>query len=302
MNGTRIGICLVWVCAVGLAGANGAENKAPVIRHEPVTVALEGQSIAIKASVTDDLGVKAVTLHYSTSKDVAPFKLEMQPVGQETYLCTLPANLLSRAAQVTYYIEAMDDMDLSAETPWYPVSVQVPRAGSGGAAKAPLAPAEEESSWTTPALIAGGILVVGGVAAAVIANNSSGDDGGSGSTTNPPPDPSEDYSGAYVGSVTTSLQFPGQTATTESHGTTIVIASDGSVTSADLYEGQALQGRMSGANVSLEATVSVSNITGRITYSGTVVNGRITGSVGGTATTSAGTNGTYYGTFYAVKQ
>jgi hypothetical protein len=289
MGDRHIIAVLVWAAAgLGVAGPAAAANAPPAIRHQPVLVAVQGQAIAIKATVTDDKKVKSVLLHYSTSKDVAPFGLRMQATGGDVYVCRIPANLLSRAQQVTYYIEATDEADATAESPWYTVSIQAPRAGGG----APAQPEEEGSSWTTPALIVGGVLLAGGGAALILANQSKGHHG----------DSAADYAGTYVGSVSTSLEFAGQSPTHSTHATTLTIQADGTVASGDLHPGQTLQGTLKGADFSLAATVSESNLVGQVSYAGTVSGDRISGSVGGTVSTPSGTNGTYYGSFYAVKQ
>ena len=271
-------------------------NLPPVIKHQPVTVAAKGQAIAVRATVTDDTAVEAVTLYYSTSKDVAPFKLQMQLAGAGVYVATIPANLLGKAALVTYYIEAADQQGATSETPWYNVSIQAPQTVPAEAAKggAGAAPKEEESFWTKPATIAGGVLILGGATAAILASSSRSDEGSSSSA--------DVNAGTYVGSVTTSLEFPGQTPTHSFHGITITIGSDGAVSSETLYEGQHLQGTLQGSDFALTAIISGTNLNSEIQYAGSVANGRISGSVGGTATASTGTNGVYYGTFYAVEQ
>jgi hypothetical protein len=286
-------------CLLGcvLCAQESYGNLPPVIKHQPITVAAKGQGIAVRATVTDDTAVKAVTLYYSTSKDVAPFKLQMQPAGAGVYVATIPANLLGKASLVTYYIEAADDQGATAETRWYDVSIQAPQAVPA-AAKGGAEPArkekEEGSFWTKPATIVGGVLLLGGATAAIIASSSKSDHGSSSST-----DPN---AGTYVGSVTTSLEFAGQTPAYSSHGMTIAIGSDGAVSSDTLYEGQHLQGTLQGSDFTLTAVVSETNLSYDIQYVGSIMNSRITGSVGGTARTGAGTNGVYYGSFYAVKQ
>ncbi|MEI6807700.1 MAG: hypothetical protein WCN95_03180 [bacterium] len=269
-----------------------AKNAAPVIQHTPVTVALQGQSIIIKATVTDDVKVKTVTLFYSTSKDVAPFRLEMQSAGQNMYICTVPDNLLEHATTLTYYIEAVDNADQSTETRWHNVSIQQAKAGSKPDIKAGQ---DDSSFWKTTALIGGGVVLAGGTAA-IIAGNSGG-------TSQPPPISTTNvHAGTYIGSVTTQLEFPGESPATLAHGTTIVIDINGTVRSTDLYSTESLFSTLSGADFTLTANVSTTNLTGQINYYGTVNNGRITGSVGGQVLSTSGTNGTYYGNFYAVKQ
>lgn len=290
----RLSVLCPAICAAVLLSTGqqaSARNTPPVIKHAPVTVALHGQAIVIKANVTDDTKVKSVTLYYSTSKDVAPFKLDMQPAGQDNFVCTVPADLLGYAVTMTYYIEAVDNVDQTSETRWYNVSIQPAKSGSKTEIKTG---SEDESFWKTTALIGGGVALAGGAAAIIAAN--------SGSSTPPPASTTNEHAGTYVGSATTQLEFPGQPPTTFTHGTTITIDANGTVTSADLYEGQILTATLNGSQFRLTAHVSGTNLTGLINYDGSALSGRISGLIGGTAQAASGTNGTYYGNFYAVKQ
>jgi hypothetical protein len=281
------------LCAGSMSPSHAANSRAPVIKHQPMTVAIQGQSIAMRATVTGDIAVKSVTLCYTTSKDIAPFKLPMQGAGAGLYVATIPANLIARASQVSYYIEALDDNGQTTETQWYVVKVQAPQAGAK-----PEGTAQEESFWTKPAVIGGGVLLLGGATAAVLANSSkSHNDSSSSSST---PDAAD--VGTYIGSVTISREISGQTPTYSTQGTTITIAANGAVSSDTLFETQHLQSNLSGSQFTLTATVSETNLTGQIQFVGSVASGRISGSVGGTAHTTSGTNSVYYGTFYAVKQ
>lgn len=292
-------IALLGICAGALLTSSqqvSARNAPPVIQHIPAAVALQGQSIVIRATVTDDVGVKSVTLYYSTSKDVAPFKLDMQRAGQDIFVCTVPDNLLELASIVTYYIEAIDTTDQTSETRWYTVSIQPAapkpkievRTGSDG-----------DSFWKTTALIGGGVVLAGGAAAIVVANSG-------GNSVAPPSSTTNAHAGVYVGSVTTQLEFPEQSPQTRSHGTTITIDAGGIVRSYDLYMDQTLTSAMSGSDFTLTANVNATNLTGQIAFKGSVVNGTINGFVGGTVQDTSGTNGTHYGTyygnFYATKQ
>jgi hypothetical protein len=85
------------------ASAQHATGRPPVIKHAPVTAAARGQSITIRAVVTDPSGpVKTVTLCYATSRDAAPFKVPMQASGAGSYFGTIPGNVLDRISQVSY--------------------------------------------------------------------------------------------------------------------------------------------------------------------------------------------------------
>lgn len=287
--GLYVGTCVLVLLMAGRMAV--ARNTPPVIQHTPVTVALQGQSLVFKATVTDDTKVKSVTLFYSTSKDVAPFRLEMQPVGQDVFICSVPDHLLGQASTLTYYIEALDNTDQSTETRWYNVSIQSTRPASKPEVKTA---SDDSSYWKTAALVGGGLALAGG-AAAIIA-------GSGGGSTPPPVITTNVHAGTYIGSVTTDLEFPGQPPATLSHGTTIVIDINGTVRSTDLYIGQSLFSTLSGSDFTLNAAINETNLTGQVNFYGSVVNGRINGSVGGQVQSAAGTNGTYYGNFYAVKQ
>jgi hypothetical protein len=287
-------VCLL--CAGFVQQAHAAAHP-PLIKHQTVTVAVQGQSLAMRATVTSESPIKSVTLYYSTSKDVAPFKVQMQSAGAGLYVAAIPANLVSRASQVTYYMEATDAGGLTAETPWYVVKIQMPQVGAAPAARTgSTVTNEEESLWQKPYVIGGGVLLVGGGLAAVLAGSSHGDDG-SPSTTNA-------AAGTYVGSATLTQEVTGQSPSNSTHGMTITIDAAGGVDSKDLYEGQDLRGILSESYAfTLTATINGTNLTGLIQYTGSVAGNSISGSAGGTfQTTPAGTNGVYYGSFNAVKQ
>jgi len=288
-------ITFVGICAGALLASSqqvSARNAPPVIQHIPAAVALQGQSIVIRATVTDDTAVKSVTLYYSTSKDVAPFKLDMQPAGQDMFVCTVPDNLLERASIVTYYIEAIDTTDQTTETRWYTISIQ---SATGKPKLVVSTVSEDDSFWKTTALIGGGVVLAGGAAAAIVANSG-------GHSTTPPASTTNVYAGVYIGSVTMQLEFPGQAPRTQAHGTTITIEASGIVRSSDLYAEQRLTSALIGSDFTLTASVSETNLTGQIVFKGSAVSGSLNGFVGGTVRDTSGTNGTYYGNFYALKQ
>lgn len=81
---------------------------------------------------------------------------------------------------------------------------------------------------------------------------------------------------------------------------TIQIDENNTVSSDTLYEGNHMEGKLSGVNFLLVTSVAETNGTGDIQYLGTVINKRIAGSIQGTLTTGTGT-GTYSGNFSAVK-
>lgn len=317
---------LVWAGVLGMAWAfpAAAQNKAPVIEHYPVTMAVRGQPFFVRAQVADDSGrVKSVTLYYSTSRDAAPFKIPLQDSGTGTWYGSIPENMFSNAAAMTYYVEAMDELDAATETPWYKVSIKttastppvppgpamqpVPR-GNGSSrtprgkpvVAAPTAPPAETDgerpAWVKPTLIAGGaVLLIGGGYA--IANSGGGGgggggdvDGGANTVTN---------FGTYVGSQTTCFQEQGSSAQCDTGPASITVAENGLVTSDDLRTGQRLETMLSGSSFVFNAPVNEGGRTGNIQYSGTVLDRRIVGSIQGSAQTATG-SGTYTGTFNAA--
>jgi len=264
--------------------ASVAVWAAPQIEHTPVTVGVKGEPLMIRAKV-DGRGraVKTVQLHYSTSRDAAPFTVPMQSSGAGVWVGTIPGGVLSVLDRVSYYISAEDDRGETAETPWFAVRLQAP---SGGETES------RRASWVKPALIGGGaVLAAGGIAWAV-SGNGGGDDGGG--------IPS-DAPGTYVGTVTRCTTPAGGAPVCETRPTTIRISEDGMVSSSDLHPGTTMQSRLSGTGFVLSAPVRVPGTDGEVRYIGTLVGGRIVGSIEGSAGT--GTNTVLYtGTFSAAKQ
>jgi hypothetical protein len=280
-------------CAVALwlavAGSAGAASRGPVIRHDPVKVGVRGQSLSVRAVVTDSSStIKGVYLYYTTSRDAAPYKLTMLGTGAGGYLATIPGALLGSAPQVLYYIEAVNEQDVSAETSYCSVELRLPQAATGGAAGTE----ETGKSWVKPTLYAGGAAVL--VGAAILATSGGGGGGGEGgSTTN---------AGSYAGTVTTCFELAGSTPSCRSNAMRIFISTDGVVNSDTLREGVYVEGRVSGRDFTIMSPVSETNLTGQIRYDGTVIDRRITGSISGSARTTSGVNGTYSGTFNATLQ
>ena len=301
-------LCAV-LCAAPRAGMsdNPLGAKAPVIKHTPITLAVPGQPITIRAVVTDPSGpVKSVTLFTTTSRDAAPFKIPMQDVGAGTYLGTIPANLVGGGSKLSYYIEAVGGQDATAETPWYGIGFRAPPVAPVPVAAATNqrpagATASEKSFWQEHKVLIGGLsaaaLVGGGLLAANAGHGggggSSGGGGTGGSVTN---------AGTYVGSVTLCLALSGSAPACSSHSATFTVVSTGIISSDDLYPKQHLEGQLSGEDFELVANVADTNLTGQIHYIGVLFGSRLAGTVQGTATTTAGTPGTYSGTFGATKQ
>lgn len=271
--------------AGAMALASVAVSAAPQIEHTPVTVGVKGEPLMIRAKV-DGRGrpVKNVQLHYSTSRDAAPFAVPMQSSGAGVWVGTIPGGVLAVLDRVSYYISAEDDRGATAETPWFAVRLQAPSGGetaSGG------------RNWVKPALIGGGAaLAAGGIAWAVSSSGGDGD-GGGGIPSDAP--------GTYVGTATRCATPAGGTPSCETRSTTIRIAEDGTVSSSDLHPGTSMQSRLSGTSFVLSAPVRAPGADGEVRYVGTLVGGRIVGSVEGSA--GSGTNTVLFtGTFSAAKQ
>jgi hypothetical protein len=267
---------------------------APEIKHQPVKAGVKGQPVYIRATVTNPIGtIKSATLHCAVSRDAAPFKVKMQDAGASSFIGTVPDSLLKNSDSVAYYIEAIDELDQTSETPWHTISMRPPAAGENQ--QPPAGGNSRESSWRTPLLIGGGVALAAG--GALIAANISDDDNSAGATT-----PAITNAGAYAGSATKYFELSGSAPVSSSYLITITVLSDGSVTSDTLHPGTHLTANLSGSDFIMTAPVAETNLTGQINYNGTVLGGRITGTINGTAISSTGTNGTYSGIFSAVKQ
>jgi hypothetical protein len=281
-----------------LAGQGATPVEAPHIAHDPVGVALRGQPITVLAQISSAAPIKAVTLHYTLSKDASPFKLAMQSAGPAIFTGTIPATLLGNADKVSYYIEATDARDAAAETPWYMVQIK----GTGDALPAPAAittPAPamgasadtNQTSYVGAALIAGGALAVVGVGLYVASRGGGGSSDG-GAVTN--------AQGTYTGSKTITLTRPGQATSTSTTPTTIIIDQNGGVFSDSLIDGRVISGSLSGSSFALSGSTSASNLVSNFTFNGSVVDSRIVGTISGAAQSTTN-SGTYSGSFSAGK-
>lgn len=288
---------LTVIAALSMVLPLRAQTTAPAIDHAPVKVAVRGQNILFRAKVAPAAKpVESVTLHYAVSRDAAPYKVAMVPAGAGIYTGTVSADLTSGLAQLLYYIEARDTVGATAETPWYTVEIKsgapVPATAASRGPAAPAGTPVKESSWKKPALIAGGALAVGGAALAIMGGGGGGGDSSGGTVTN--------AAGTYTGTASVFFQPPSGSPSGSTYPVTITITSGGTVSSDNLQEGARLEGQLSGAGFVLVAPVNQPDRTGEIQFSGVVVNGRITGTVQGSATTSGGA-GTYSGGFSAAK-
>lgn len=278
---------------------------AATIKHDPVRVAMPGQSIAVRATIVGE-APRSVSLFFTPSRDVAPFRLPMRASGEGVYAVTIQDLNLAGLREVYYYIETRDLADNASETPWYTVTIQNPSTDTAAttpatvvkSAATPVKPAgsEEESNWVKPTLIGVGILAAGGVAYALA--DSGGGGGGDGGGDDPPV---SSAAGTYSGSQTTCGQPPGGATSCESGGFTLTIDEQGNVRSSDLRSGASLQTTLSGNNFVMVAPYDVNGVTGELQYIGTVVDQRVVGSIQGSASGVAGVT-TFSGTFSGVKR
>jgi len=163
---------------------------APEVSHEVISDSLEaGSSIQIKATVTDNVGVKAVTLFYRTTGTEEYRRVSMNRLGDtDEYAVTLGKTELIEPG-IEYYIQAMDlaGNSLLHGYSFSPLKVSV-IAPATPKAEAPVAvteetireePQAEKKKSRTWLWIAVGALAVGVIAAAA-GGGGGGDDGGGG--------------------------------------------------------------------------------------------------------------------------
>jgi len=307
MKKISMGVAMFGMVMLVLQAAYAADRSSAIrINHTPVTWAVRGQPLTLKARVTGGVGkVDQVTLYYALFRDAAPFRVTMSPSGMDMYVGTIEAGLLTGLSSVSYYIEAQDREGTLEETPWYDVtfrSPDAPLATRGSAAVAPttgrgVAPAAEEEgmSTRTMGLIAGGVAAV--AVGAYLISDSGGGGGGSGGGD------LGDKPGTYFGSSTLCTSTGETSAACSTSPIQILIDANGRVFSDTLYSGQQLVGNLVGDDFSLTANINNpdENITGSIVFNGTVLNeNRIVGSTSGNATQN-GSPITYSGTFTANK-
>jgi len=318
---------------VGLATVLQCTAQSYTIEHSPVSVALPGKPLTVRVRLKGDhQSVESVSLLYAASQDAAPFRIAMRSSGPGIYAATVPGNLLSGVDKVTYYIEAADAKGAARETPWYTVRLRAaakpppvpvkPVTPAPAPAPAPAKvstprparvfhPAEEDEGWSwgwkETALLAGGGLVAGGLylwldddddssSGGGAAGGGDPGGGGSGGTTN------QVDQASYAGTVTLSTQAGDSDTTFETRAVTISVSENGTVTSDDLYPGQTLRDSLNGSSFVLEATVDDGGRTGEIQFIGTILDGRIVGSIQGSATSAAEGEITYAGSFSANRQ
>jgi hypothetical protein len=275
-----------------------AAGTPPAIAHEASTHAVRGQSMTVKAKVTDDAGaVKAVTLFVTLSRDAAPFRIPLKPAGSDLYVGTIDAGMLASVKQFSYYIEAEDESGATRETPWYKVELREPGAGGAAAGTPGAAPAEEKSGWSTVLIAGGAAAAVGGALLLASGSSDDGDGGGGGG------DVPADAQGTYAGRATTCLTLSGQAPACQSKTVVIVISADGQIVSDDLSPGGQVAGKLNGSSFTLTSQyVDPANGNANdVIYSGSVGDGRIIGQISGSSSGPAG-DGTFSGSFSLTRQ
>lgn len=308
-GGFALALLLSINLALGPMAARAQANKPPVINHDPVTYAIKGQSVTLKARVTDAApGVQDVTLYYALFRDAAPFRVPMKTAGLDSYIGTIDANMIKDRDTIAYYIEAQDKDGALAETPWYTIELrkgeEAPvvnngNANGGGAVAVPGNGGEESSSWKTAAWVGAGVAAV---AIGAVALGGGGGGGGSSSSGGGKNTNTAAFAGTYNGSVTRCLTASGLGTTCDDNNFNIVIDSKGVVFSDTLQPGTPLSGVISGNKFILSgpAPVTATVTNGTINYNGTIVGTEIIGSINGNAKTTTG-SGTYSGNFNASK-
>jgi hypothetical protein len=271
-------------------------NKPPVIQHDAVTFAVVGQSLTLKAKVTDvSPGVQDVTLYYALFRDATPFRVPMKPTGLDFYVGTIDASMIKDIKTLAYYIEATDKDGAMSETPWYNVEIRKADSTAVNQAGNPAGATDKKSGgtdWKTYGLIGAGVagVTLGVIALANSGGGSSSGGGGGGSSTN-----TASTAGNYGGNVAIGFTSAGKT-TYDNHSCAISITSQGSVTSATLLQGTLLSGSMSGNVFTLldSAATELGGTNAVITFTGQVINNQIVGTVAGNSQTPPGS---YSGNF-----
>lgn len=300
------------------------------IRHTPITRAVPGQPLTLKATVTGgEGGITDVTLHYALFRDAAPFRIAMNASGLDLYIGTIEAGLLRGAPSFSYFISAEDAQGNFEETAWHDVSLRTPPPTPAPApapvvrpaptptpppivqptrpqapAPAPVAPSapapaprpesREGMSAATVGILAGGAAAVA-IGAYLVSDSGGG--GGGDSASDDGADP-VDAAGTYNGSASVCLTPDGGTTSCEARPASILIDNNGRVFSDSLQPGQNLSANLSGNTFTMQASINDpgTGTTGSILYSGDVVGNRIVGTVSGTADIN-GVPGIYSGSF-----
>ncbi len=301
---TTVSIFTAATLLIAAAVAQDQKNKPPAISHQPVQTAIRGQPLSVLAKVTDDSGsVKTVTLFYSLTKDAAPFRVPMKSSGTSMYYGTIPPSLMTDAESISYYIEALDYVDATSESPWYTVRIRdtsskeksetEARAPAPAAPVAPAAPKREGANLLGLGVIAGGAAAVLGGALLVAANKDSDDDGGG----------QGDLAGTYQGAITECAATNGAASQCARHNMTITIDSGGKAQSDSIRSGEHLESTVQNNRFTFTAAIGgdTNGLVGSIQYQGTVfTDGTISGDVVGDAESAS--NFVQYSGFFSASK
>ena len=109
------------------------DGEAPVVSHQPVSIASAGQPVTITALVRASAGVKWVRLRYRSVNQHQDYRtLPMFPTGdKDQYRAVIPVEDILPVWNLMYFIEAMNKNghgrihpDLNKETPYLVIKLQ----------------------------------------------------------------------------------------------------------------------------------------------------------------------------------
>lgn len=98
------------------------DTEAPIITHTPVPSSQPLAPVIVEATVTDNITVPIVTLHYKKESDTDFSTIPMTPNGQ-TYAAEIPSFAVYES--IIYFIEATDGVN-SSHTEQYTIQVEQP--------------------------------------------------------------------------------------------------------------------------------------------------------------------------------
>ncbi len=117
-------LCCLLPASLAL-GQAGPGSSGPLIAHEPAAVAIAGQPLEVSSRVSSiGTPIRTVTLNYSISQDISPSSITMERGSMGQFTARIPASQFDGQNSFWYYIEAVDEADEWAETPWHQVQVR----------------------------------------------------------------------------------------------------------------------------------------------------------------------------------
>ena len=180
-----------------------ADTSAPIIRHAPIGTIAAGGTADVDATVTDDVGVRSVTLWSALSGAGAFTAQPMIPVGENLYRGVLSAEGLAPSEGIDYYITATDGtneesrgfefdpftVSVTAAPTETPIASSTAGGGTIGETTVGGEPAVREGGTSRVWYVLGAVLAVGLVAG--LAGGGSSGGGGSGEEPGDLPDPAD---------------------------------------------------------------------------------------------------------------